>query len=138
MVDKGFQEVIKKHLDKRAQEDELFAKTYAKPHKSIEECCKYILQEVRKKGNAVFMEDAEVYGMAVHYYDEDSIKVDQPTPKVKVSVPTKSQPKAESKSNVVDLFSKPKTEPMTEEKPQPKAKPQTKKEKALEGQLSLF
>ena len=84
------------------------------------------------------MSKEEIYGLAVHYYDEDSIKVDKPTPKVKVATSAKPTPKAESKSNVVDLFSKPKTEPKAEEKAQPKAKPQTKKEKALEGQLSLF
>lgn len=66
---------IKAYLDKRAQEDTLFAASYAKENKSIDECFDYIIGEVRKKGNAVYMSDDEVFGMAVHYYDEDDIKI---------------------------------------------------------------
>lgn len=66
---------IKNYLDERAKNDELFAKAYAKPNKSIDECYKYILGEARKKGTAVGMSHEEVYGLAVHYYDEDEIKI---------------------------------------------------------------
>ena len=31
--------------------------------------------EARKRGSAVAMTDEEVFGMAIHYYDEDDIKV---------------------------------------------------------------
>ena len=72
----NFQEVIKQYLDDRAAQDEQFAVTYAKENKSIEECCKYILGEARKLGNEVCMSDEEVYGLAVHYYDEDDIKIE--------------------------------------------------------------
>lgn len=72
---KQFKEVIKAYLDKRAQEDELFAKAYAKPQKCIEACCKYIISMARKLGNAVAVPDEVVYGWAVHYYDEEGIKV---------------------------------------------------------------
>lgn len=73
---KQFKEVIKAYLDKRAQEDELFAKAYAKPQKCIEACCKYIISMARKLGNAVAVPDEVVYGWAVHYYDEEGIKID--------------------------------------------------------------
>lgn len=73
---KQFKDVIKAYLDKRAQEDELFAKAYAKPQKCIESCCKYIISMARKLGNAVAVPDEVVYGWAVHYYDEEGIKVD--------------------------------------------------------------
>lgn len=66
---------IKNYLDERAKNDELFAKAYAKTNKSIDECYKYILGEARKKGTAVGMSHEEVYGLAVHYYDEDDIRV---------------------------------------------------------------
>lgn len=68
---------IKAYLDKRAAEDELFAQSYAKPNKNIDECFQYIVGEVHKKGNAVYMSDEEVFGMAVHYYDEDDIKIEK-------------------------------------------------------------
>ena len=68
---------IKAYLDKRAAEDELFALSYAKPNKSIDECFQYIIGEVHKKGNAVYLSNEEVFGMAVHYYDEDDIKIEK-------------------------------------------------------------
>lgn len=66
-----FQQVIKAYLDQRAQEDAQFAANYAKQGKSIEKCCNYILRQAKKRGNAVAMPDEEVYGLAVHYYDEN-------------------------------------------------------------------
>lgn len=75
-----FEEAIKAYLDQRASEDEQFAKSYAKEKKSIEECCKFIMAEAydritHKQGTQSYgMTDAEVYGLAVHYYDEDNIK----------------------------------------------------------------
>lgn len=74
---KKFQEAIKAYLDKRAAEDLLFAQSYAKEGKSIEECCRYIIGEASKQreDQAAVMSDSEVYGLAVHYYDEDNIKI---------------------------------------------------------------
>lgn len=68
-----FQESIKSYLDERAKSDETFAASYAKPKKIIEGCCKYIIAEVKKTGRHGFA-DEEIYGMAVHYYDEYDIK----------------------------------------------------------------
>lgn len=78
-----FQAVIKAYLDKRAEQDELFKATYAKQGKSIDECCRYIIQEVRK-ANRIGWSNAEVFGLAVHYYDEDDIKVSATTPQVDI------------------------------------------------------
>lgn len=69
---KAFQDTIKSYLDERASVDAMFAESYAKPGKSIEECCNYILNEVQKSGCCGFA-DEEIYGMAVHYYDEDNL-----------------------------------------------------------------
>lgn len=79
-----FQRTIKAYLDKRAAEDELFAKSYAKERKSIKECCNYIISEVRKSGRCGFADD-EIFGMAVHYYDEDDLGT-IPTDNAKVVV----------------------------------------------------
>lgn len=73
-VSNHFQETVKAYLDERAQTDELFAASYAKENKSIKECCDYILGEVQKSGCSGFA-DEEIFSMAVHYYDEDDIKV---------------------------------------------------------------
>ena len=77
MENKTFKEAIKSYLDERAGTDELFAKSYAKENKNLDECCSYIMGEARKRGNAVAMSDTEVFGLAVHYYDENDIKVNK-------------------------------------------------------------
>lgn len=86
-------DVIKAYLDKRAADDPLFAAAYAKPGKSIDECFRFIMGEARKQGSSVCMTDEEVFGLAVHYYDEDDIKV-SPAPACRASVATPAAPKA--------------------------------------------
>lgn len=68
-----FKEVIQAHLEQRAAQDPLFAKTYAKENKNIDDCLTYILNEVQKSGCNGFA-DEEIFKMAVHFYDEDDIK----------------------------------------------------------------
>lgn len=68
-----FKQVIKAYLDQRAKEDQLFAEKYANPKKNIDDCIDYIFSEVKRQGGCGYTDD-EVYGMAVHYYDEDNIK----------------------------------------------------------------
>ena len=71
-----FKETIKTYLEQRARVDELFAPNLEKPHKNIDDCINYILNEVKKSGCNGFA-DEEIYGMAVHYYDEDMIPTQQ-------------------------------------------------------------
>ena len=48
--------------------------------------------EARKRGNAVAISDEEVYGMAVHYYDEDDIKINRLPAWEKTSVSSSAKP----------------------------------------------
>ena len=73
----NFKKVIKEYLDERAKKDELFAKSYAKEKKNIDDCITYILNYVQKSGCQGFADD-EIFGLAVHYYDEDDIDVGKP------------------------------------------------------------
>lgn len=57
---KEFKDTIQKYLQERAAEDLLFAPRLANPKKSIDECCRYILGEARKRGTSVVMSDTEV------------------------------------------------------------------------------
>ena len=72
-----FQDTIKAYLDKRASEDGLFAVSYAKTTKNMDDCIIYILNEVEESGCNGFTDD-EIYSMAVHYYDEDGIAAGKP------------------------------------------------------------
>ena len=64
-------------LEQRAAEDALFAKNYCNPAKNMDDCVTYILNYVQKSGCNGFS-DGEIYGQAVHYYDENEIEVGNP------------------------------------------------------------
>lgn len=135
----SFKEAIKSYLDKRAKEDELFAKSYTKPGKSLDECCDYIIGEAKKRGNAVAMTDEEVFGMAVHYYDEDNIKVNKVSGGYKASAPTSAPvPRVELTEEDKKKAREEAIKRLTEEQyASIKKKPHKRKEEDVQ-QMSLF
>lgn len=72
-----FKKTILMYLEQRAEEDQLFAKSFSNPAKNIDDCVTYILNYVQKSGCNGFS-DGEIYGQAVHYYDENEIEVGKP------------------------------------------------------------
>ena len=76
-VSTHFQTAIQSYLEQRAEYDELFARSYRNPLKNIEDCITYILNYVQKSGCNGF-DDDEIFGQAVHYYDEADIEVGKP------------------------------------------------------------
>ena len=76
-VSTHFQTAIQSYLEQRAEYDELFARSYRNPLKNIEVCITYILNYVQKSGCNGF-DDDEIFGQAVHYYDEADIEVGKP------------------------------------------------------------
>ena len=72
-----FKLTINSYLEQRAQTDELFAPRYADPKKNIDDCITYILNYVQQSGICGFSDD-EIYSLALHYYDEESIEVGKP------------------------------------------------------------
>ena len=74
----GLREQVKVHLDGLAAGDAAFAEKYANPAKSLDECCRYLAGEAWSRANGsrcVYIEPAELMGLAVHYYEEAEIKV---------------------------------------------------------------
>ena len=65
------------YLEQRAAEDVLFAKNYRNPAKNIDECVTHILNYVQKSGCSGFT-DGEIFGQAIHYYEENEIEVGKP------------------------------------------------------------
>ena len=127
-----FKKTIADYLQVRANADELFAKSFAKEGKSIDQCVNYILNKVKESGCNGFTDD-EVYGMAVHYYDEDNIeekylKGINPQSVVVNHKPTISEVALEAVAE------------SKQEQPKPvaKPKPQPKKENKHQQQLTLF
>lgn len=81
-----FETAIKTYLDSVAEKDELFAESYKNPNKSIKECCAFLMNEAKKaaKNGSIACKDEEIYGLAIHYYDEDDIEVGEAPTNVKV------------------------------------------------------
>ena len=129
----AFEQTIKLYLEKRAQTDDLFATKYPNPEKSIEKCCTYITNQVKKSGRNGFTDD-EVFGMAVHYYDEESIEVGSPvkaTVVVNHVVELTEEDKQDAKAAAIKKLQDDAYAELTKKKP-------TKKEKQVVESISLF
>ncbi len=72
-----FKQTIKAYLDERAKNDELFAVSYAKENKNMDDCVTFILNQV-KSSKCMGLTDEEVYSLAVHFFDEDDIEIGNP------------------------------------------------------------
>lgn len=81
----NFKTTINNYLQKRASDDELFKNTLAKEGKNLDDCVTYILNQVQKSGQMGYCDD-EIFGMAVHYYDEDGIEIGKANANAKVIV----------------------------------------------------
>ena len=69
-----FKQTIQSYLQRRAQEDELFAPRYANPKKNIDDCITFILNYVKQSGCNGFADD------------EDDIDIGKPLTNCKVVV----------------------------------------------------
>lgn len=107
-VNKGtraFNETIKAYLEEKAETDALFAVKFANPSKSVDECVTYILNSVQKSGCCGFTDD-EVFGMAIHYYEESEIEVGKPLTNCQVvvnhSVELTEEEKAQARQDAIN------------------------------------
>ena len=108
-----YEEILLKYIEDNASDS--LAEKIKTSNKTLTSCWAFIKESVREKAvnGCVMVEDKEVFGLAMHYFEEDDIKA----PEVKVEAPVK------------------KVEP---KKPEPK-KPEPKKaDTGLSGQMSLF
>lgn len=128
---------IHQYLDTRAKEDPQFAANYAKPEKSFEQCWLFILGEAKKRAvnGTCFMDDEEVYGLAVHYYDEDNIEINsiQGNFSVAASSPGKN---SKSVSKVIEEAERMVADEMKDEGRKPKPGKKPKAGKAVPPQTS--
>ena len=122
-----FKRTIQAYLQQRASEDRLFAESYRKEGKNIDDCITYILNEVQRSGCNGFT-DGEIYSMAVHYYDEDDIEVGNPVScQVSVNhiVELTEEEKAEAIQRAVEQYQQAELRRMQERHKRPAAKQET-------------
>jgi hypothetical protein len=128
----NFKKVIENHLNSVAINDSVFAEKMKSKDKSIDNCINYIFKTVQDSGKNSFT-DNEVFGMAVHYYDESNIgAVEAIKMKVVVnhSVELSEDEKAKAKQIAID-------KEIQNQQAKLKAKPVTKKVDQSQ-QISLF
>ena len=133
---RAFKESIQAYLIDMATCDTNFAERFADPQKNINDCVTYILNKVQESGCNGF-EDDEIYGMAVHYYQEEDIEVDKSVDYLHVVV-----------NHVVELTDEEKAEARREAMAQyqrdcynriaNRKKPTAKKEQTAQVQPMLF
>lgn len=122
-----FKRTIQAYLQQRASEDRLFAESYRKEGKNIDDCITYILNEVQWSGCNGFT-DGEIYSMAVHYYDEDDVEVGNPVScQVSVNhiVELTEEEKAEARQRAVEQYQKAELRRMQERHKRPAVKQET-------------
>ena len=124
-----FEQALKKYLDKHASENPPFAEKYANPKLSIEKCAGYIYKVVQDSNRHGFT-DSEVYGIALHYYQEeitDEYKGAPPQVVINEEVQLTEEEIAQAKKEAREKIMKEYTQKFTQ-KPKSKAPEPEKKE----------
>ena len=134
----AFEDTIREYLEKRAENDALFAVKFSNPSKSVEDCVTYIINEVQKSGCNGFADD-EIFGMAVHYWEENEIEVGKPLTNCKVVVNHAVELTEEEKEKArQDAMNRLRDEEMAKMRKPIQPKKTTEKKQATEVQPSLF
>lgn len=132
----AFADTIRHYLEKRAENDVLFAVKFANPSKSVEDCVTYIINEVKKSGCNGFTDD-EIFGKAVHYFEENEIEVGNPINCKVVVNHTVELTEEEKEQARQDAIERLRQEEMAKMRKPSQSKPTTEK-KTQDVQPSLF
>lgn len=96
-------EVIRNYMEKRCASDPILAIKYANPAKSIEKALNYVASEVQKSGLTI-MDSESVFGLVMHYYDENLEDVPNVSCKIAVAKELTESERAEAKAQAVELY----------------------------------
>lgn len=72
-VTKLFEQRIQQWLDEECRKDPLFEEKVVNSKKTVQGACNYVLK-CAKESRQCGYDDAEVYGMVRHFFDEDDVK----------------------------------------------------------------
>lgn len=136
-----FKQAIKAYLDERAKTDELFAVSYAKENKKLDDCITFILNQAKAiaQEGGCGMTDDEVYSLATHYYDEDNIEVGKAVNCgviVNHRVELSEQEKAEAREKALKAYQAEELRKIQQRNSRPKSTPNAVKQEV--SQPSLF
>ena len=125
------------YLEQRAAEDALFAKKYHNPAKNLDDCVTHILNFVQRSGCNGFT-DGEIFGQAIHYFEENEIEVGKPMDcQVVVNhvVELTAEEKAEARQKAIRQYQDEEVRKLQNRNSRPKA---VKTQENKQPELSLF
>ena len=96
-------EVIRNYMEERCANDPILAIKFANPSKSIEKALNYVASEVKKSGLTI-MDSDSVFGLVMHYYDENLDDVPNVNCKIAVAKELTEEERAVVKAEATEIY----------------------------------
>lgn len=96
-------DVVRNYMEERCASDPILAIKYADPNKSIEKALNFVASEVQKSGLTI-MDSESVFGLILHYYDENLEDVPNVNCKIAVAKELTDTEKEEAKAEAMELY----------------------------------
>lgn len=96
-------DVVRNYMEERCASDPILAIKYANPAKSIEKALNYVASEVQKSGLTI-MDSESVFGLILHYYDENLEDVPNVNCKIAVGKELTDTERAEAKAEAMEQY----------------------------------
>lgn len=133
-------DVVRNYMEERCASDPILAIKYANPAKSIEKALNYVASEVQKSGLTI-MDSESVFGLILHYYDENLENVPNVNCKIAVAKELTDTERAEAKAEAMEQYREEQLRAIRREnqpKPQAKASANNAKAKEINVEPNLF
>lgn len=96
-------EVVRNYMEERCASDPILAIKYANPAKSLEKALNFVASEVQKSGLTI-MDSDSVFGLILHYYDENLADVPNVNCKIAVAKELTDTERAEAKEQAMEQY----------------------------------
>lgn len=96
-------DVVRNYMEERCASDPILAIKYANPAKSLEKALNYVASEVQKSGLTI-MDSDSVFGLILHYYDENLEDVPNVNCKIAVAKELTDTERAEAKEQAMEQY----------------------------------
>ena len=98
-------EVVRNYMEERCASDPILAIKYANPAKSLEKALNFVAHEEQKSG-LTNMDSDSVFGLILHYYDENLEDVPNVNCKIVVAKELTDSERAEAKEQAMEQYKK--------------------------------
>ena len=133
-------DVVRNYMEERCASDPILAIKYANPAKSLEKALNFVAHEVQKSGLTI-MDSDSVFGLILHYYDENLEDVPNVNCKIAVAKELTDTERAEAKAQAMEQYKKEQLRELrrqSQPKPQAKASANNAKAKEINVEPNLF